>query len=156
MEILDLLQEAYTAWADFFASTEKLLYPGNVDVPCGYVPMCLPAGCEMKESYYLRSENAPPVRVADSARRLVDQLSAVAVAAAAEIALAAGRPLVRRPFTGCLRSMRYPAFVGEKESDLMCALETRGAVRATAHTDLNALTVLTPRHRSGSRDSDGR
>lgn len=164
-ELMDLLQKAYIVWVRFFASADKFLIPGNVNVPSGYIPLCKEGGCEMKESFYLRSEHSPPVSVADPSRRLVNALVDVAVAVAADIAVAAGRSLVRRPSAGCLRVMRYPAFVGDAESVLMRALEAQGAIRTGAHTDLNALTVLTPATASGleirtgddwfTADSDG-
>jgi len=143
-ELTEALREAYVVWGELFTSSEKFTLPGDVDAPSGYVPLCMPVGCEMKESFYLRAECAPPPRCAEATRRLVSLLSGVAVSVAAEIADAAGRPLVRIPAAGCLRVMHYPAFEGGEQSELMRMLERNGALRTAVHTDLNALTVLTP------------
>jgi hypothetical protein len=164
-ELVGDLHEAYAAWIGLFASADKFQLPGNVELPSGYVPLGLAGSSELKESFYLRSGQAAPARVSEPSRRLVTALTDVAVAVAADIAFAAGRSLVRWPAAGCLRVMRYPAFAGDAESALMCELEAQGAVRAVPHTDLNALTVLTPATSSGleiwtgdswvAADSDG-
>lgn len=141
-ELPEALDVATAAWEALFQSSEKFLLPGDVTVPSGYIPLCQPAGCEMKESFYMRPEIAPPARVAEPARRLAAILADVAVAVAAEVGEAAGRELIRVPAGGCLRVMRYPAFADAPEAELMQSLEAHGMIRTIAHTDLNALTIL--------------
>ena len=81
-ELAKPLRDAYAAWTALFVSSEKYLLPGDVTVPSGYVPLCLPGGCDMKESFYLRPEYPPPVRVAESSRKVVKILSKATVAVA--------------------------------------------------------------------------
>ena len=149
------LVAARARWGALFTGADKYLLPGDTQAPTGYVPLCMNGGCEMKESYYVRPERKPPSLVADVTHDLVRLLGEIAVSVASEINKAAGVPLVSFPAVGCLRVMRYPAFEGATESGLRKALEADGAVRADAHTDLNALTVLPAATTPGLEIRDG-
>ena len=139
-----VISNAYSAWDAFFASDDRFLMPGEISRPSGFVPLCLARGCELKESFYLRSEMSAPIAVRGATDALVSLLSDIAVMVAAELNEGAGSRVVRYPGSGCLRIMRYPAFDGEKASSLMNSLAAAGQLRAGPHTDLNALTILAP------------
>ncbi|RZB13790.1 isopenicillin N synthase family oxygenase [Streptomyces sp. F001] len=139
-----IVDAAYAAWDSFFRGTGKYAIPGDLAGPSGYIPLCLPGGCEMKESFYLRPRMSPPPATAAATADLMGLLTEAAASMTAALGALLGRPVAHRPRHGCLRVMRYPPLTGEPASRLMRALADRGNLRTVSHTDLNALTILAP------------
>lgn len=138
----NLLADVYGAWSALFGSDGKFSLHGDRAAPAGYIPMCSGAGCDMKESYYFQTNEKLPYAVDRPTRALAARLMTVGQRIAEQVNAAAGERLIHETTRGCLRVMRYPAFVGDPESPVVRKLATDGGIRACEHTDLNAITLL--------------
>jgi len=134
--------EAYALWRTILGSNpRKQALRSDLVRPDGWFPMCVPAGCELKESFYLNADTPLPPEASAASWAVVRDLLSVAASVAREIELCSPGA-VRDTGSGCLRILRYPAFEGDPESNLVEQLARGGAQRSAPHTDLNSLAII--------------
>lgn len=144
-----LVAETYKEWARFFASPDKEVYRSEEGSDWGYYPYRSENARDtsvkdLKEFYHVYAWSPLPRGMSDRTRRLFDLLASTAATLLGWVD-DASPPDVRAGFSTPLRQMiegsrntvfrilHYPALSG---------LEAEGAVRSSAHEDINLLTLL--------------
>ena len=135
-------RDTYHAWKRLFEEGE--LRPGDARKPEGYAPLSLVPCGELKQSYYCRRDTVIPHAARAVTYAAVQALCEVSISVSAEITAECEFGAALHPGRGCLRVMRYPPFVGSDEAQAIARLAAMGSVRAVAHADLNAITLLPP------------
>lgn len=138
------LMEAYKCWERFFASSYKFSQVSSLSdfTSNGYIPLIVPKGCSMNESYYHNWGMRFPAGVKEATMKIIVGLTEVAEQVSKSLELIFGQKLVERPDRSCLKITRYPAFKGEKDSFRIKELANSGMLRSPTHTDINSLTIL--------------
>ena len=161
---MDLVNQVYSLWSNFFSSTEKHNYLFHTIKQDGYFPFKSEhaKGCadkDLKEFYHIYPWGRCPESIEEKTRLLYSQLVDLAsllltwieeevpdgISSKFSMPL---RKMVEDSPQNLMRIINYPAISGQEDPN---------AVRAAAHEDINLITVLCASTESGlqAQDIDG-
>lgn len=151
---LDLIQEVYTIWEEFFESGEKIKYLFNKKSPDGYFPYLYESGknckpSDLKEFYYYYPWGKCPKYLHEATNALYNQLYKLATTLLDWLTINTPQKVLDKlPMTfgemikdsqrAVLRIIHYPPLQNEAIKNAI----DQGAFRAASHEDINLLTLL--------------
>lgn len=145
----DLINQGYEQWRKFFSSEEKMQYLYQKPSQAGYFPFRTESAKgsaigDLKEFYHFYQAGPQPAEAAAISTSLFNELNTMAttllqwvenhlpIDVANNLSMPLKRMIVDSPNT-MLRILHYPPLQGDIEP---------GAERASAHEDINVLTLL--------------
>lgn len=152
-----LVTEVFNEWSDFFASDYKMNYLYNNDTLDGLFPLNISETAvgynvkDIKEFFHYYPWGQYPKELSNKTKLLQSQMTGVAVALLQWIEdnlpsdirnklTETLSNMIKNSEQILMRILHYPPLKGD---------EPEGAVRASAHTDINLLTVLVAASESG-------
>lgn len=155
-----VVQDVFAEWAEFFASSYKNNYLYNNETQEGLFPMRSESAVgysikDLKEFYHYYPWGRYPKELSDKTMQLRKQMMNVAVTLLKWVEMHLPKTLqekLSKPLSqmvdddrALMRIIHYPPLTGDEEP---------GAVRASAHTDINLLTILATASQAGLQVKD--